>query len=191
MIDPQNIVRYDYTDAELQELLIFSVCVAGKKASTIAPRVHEVCGWSTHPFGILKLLSVCLEPFGCGLAGILKDAGIGCFNQKAETIQQILDSGIDLRTCSVGDLENIKGIGPKTARFFIMSSRKNVRFATLDTHVLRFLRDKGINAPKSTPSGKKYLTLEQEYLKMVPDDKTPAEFDLQIWKQYSNKKVNK
>jgi hypothetical protein len=192
MIDPQNIVRYDYTDEELEELIIFAVCVAGKKASTIAPRVHSLCHCSGRntPFSRLRILARYHKPFG-GLPELLKNFGIGCFNQKAETIQQILDGGLDLRTCSVSDLEAIKGIGPKTARFFIMSSRKGVQHAALDTHILRWMRDKGVNAPKSTPTGKKYLTLEQQYLTMVPAEKTPAEFDLEIWKKYSSMLLTK
>jgi thermostable 8-oxoguanine DNA glycosylase len=72
-----------------------------------------------------------------------------------------------------------------------MSSRKGVQHAALDTHILRWMRDKGVNAPKSTPTGKKYLTLEQQYLTMVPAEKTPAEFDLEIWKKYSSMLLTK
>ena len=86
----------------------------------------------------------------------------------------------------MSDLETIKGIGPKTSRFFLMSSRQGVEYAALDTHILRWMRDQGIeNIPKSTPSGKRYLDLEQIYLKMVPEGKSVGEFDLEIWREYS------
>jgi hypothetical protein len=39
MIDPQNIIR-EYTDSELEELLIFTICVAGKTAKTNAKRYN-------------------------------------------------------------------------------------------------------------------------------------------------------
>ena len=190
MIDPQNIVRYDYTDEELEELLIFCVCVAGKKASTIAPRVHKL-------FTYLQLFTQQSCPLKCGynfpidVDDTMKVLGIGCYTQKAETLYDFIsqDPAIDLRTCTVEDLEKIKGIGPKTSRFFLMSSRPNVRYAALDTHLLAFLRDSGVeNVPKSTPTGKKYLTLEQTYLKMVPEGMSPAEFDLVVWRKYSSKK---
>jgi thermostable 8-oxoguanine DNA glycosylase len=173
MVDPSNIVRYDQTDAELEELLIFCICVAGKKASTIAPRVHKLI--HGHKLGV-----------GCFLKYQLKTLGIGCHTVKARTIQDAFRAGLDLRECSVSDLEAIYGIGPKTARAFIMWSRPNVQHACLDTHILKWLRDQGVEGvPKSTPTGKKYLTLEQTYLKMVPEGKTAAEFDLEIWKEYS------
>lgn len=185
MIDPKNIVRYDYTDAELEELLIFCVCVAGKKASTIAPAVALLLKGQPAFEVIRGILEEDDPGSSWTLSQRLKACGIGCFTQKAETLKQIVEADLDLRTCSVSDLEAIKGIGPKTSRFFIMSSRKGVQHAALDTHILRWMRDQGIDAPKSTPTGKKYLTLEQTYLKMVPEGKTAAEFDLEIWRQYS------
>jgi len=182
MIDPQNIVRYDYTDDGLEELLIFCVCVAGKSAKTIAPRVHDLCNMiyeeELSPFDTIKVYRRALDQS-------LKELGIGCYNQKSNTIWELILAGLDLRTCSVSDLEAIKGIGPKTARFFVMSSREGAQHAALDTHLLKWLRAQGIDAPKSTPTGKKYLDLEQKFIKMVPEGMTPAEFDLKIWKEHS------
>lgn len=163
MIDPNDIVRYNYTDEQLEELFIFCICVAGKKASTIAPKVDSL-------FAYLQVFTQERCPLQYGYAwpldlnDTMKTLGIGCYNQKAETLYDFIsqDPSIDLHTCTVEDLEKVKGIGPKTSRFFLMSSRPNVRYAALDTHLLKFLRDSGVkNVPKSTPSGKKYLTLEQ------------------------------
>lgn len=185
MIDPQNIVRYDYTDTELEELIIFCVCVAGKKASTIAPRVDKL-------FKYLQIYTQSECPlqfaytFPLDLDDVMKHLGIGCYKQKANTIYELARRNLNLRSCNVRDLEEVPGIGPKTARFFLMSSRPNQRHAALDTHILRWMRDQGVeNVPKSTPTGKKYLDLEQIYLKMVPEGKTPAEHDLSIWREYS------
>jgi thermostable 8-oxoguanine DNA glycosylase len=201
MIDPEKIVRYDYTDAELEELLIFCVCVAGKTAKTIAPRVDKLCHEQydmndegdlvqlhLSPFEWLRSFNVTMMDINV-LEERVKALGIGCYSQKAETISEILRSGLDLRTCSVSDLETIKGIGPKTSRFFIMSSRRDVQHAALDTHILRWMRDQGVeNVPKSTPTGKKYLDLEQTFVKMVPEGMSPAEYDLEIWREYSVKR---
>lgn len=48
MIDPKNIVR-KYSDEELQELLIFCICVAGKTAATIAPQWLKKIGVKNVP----------------------------------------------------------------------------------------------------------------------------------------------
>ena len=175
MIDPHNIVKSDYTDSELQELLIFTICVAGKTAKTIAPRAHQLYRFIKHndkPIYIGDVIS------------FMKKVGLGPYN-KAQTIIEALK--LNLRTCSIEDLEKIKGIGPKTAQAFVMWSRPNVKKAILDTHILKWLNSQGVDrVPKfSPPRGATYDRLEQEFLKRVPKGMTPAQFDLQIWKKYA------
>jgi endonuclease III len=177
MIDPQNIVR-EYTDSELEELLVFTILVAGKTAKTIAPRAHKLYEYiSTCKRMYLKMDCLILAKF-------MKQIGLGPYN-KADTILRALK--LDLRTCSIEDLEKIKGIGPKTAQAFVMWSRPNIQKAILDTHILKWLRDQGVDrVPKSTPPrGSTYDRLEQEFLSRVPEGMTPADFDLQIWRSYS------
>ena len=189
MIDYNNIVKYNRTQNELEELIIFCICVAGKSAKTIAPRVHKLCGDPPTGFTPLEYLSWIEWNSPNAIRNRLQGLGVGCYSQKAKTILDLLNARLDLEKCPVSDLEKIKGIGPKTSRFFVMSSRRDVQHAALDTHLLKFLADSGVeNVPKSTPSGKKYLTLEQTYLKMVPKGKTPAEWDLEIWKRYVNRR---
>ena len=175
MIDPNNIVR-EYTDSELEELLIFTILVAGKTAKTIAPRAAVL-----HQY-----LQVTNNLDIDDLVAVMKRIGLGPYN-KAQTIIEALR--LDLRTCTIEDLEKIKGIGPKTAKAFIMWSRPNIQQAILDTHVLKWLKSQGVdNVPKSTPSrGPTYDRLEQEFLSRVPEGMTPAEFDLVIWRSYSEK----
>lgn len=98
----------------------------------------------------------------------------------------MVHSNINLKTCSVEELEAIPWIGPKTARCFLVHSRKNVKYACLDTHVLHYLRDQGIDAPLSTPTGKKYKYFENIFLRLANEAKmSPAKFDLWIWNNYS------
>lgn len=188
MIDPQNIVR-EYTDSELEELLIFTICVAGKSAKTIAPRANKL-------FKYLQKITQSDTPFKSDgwpldLDETMRRLGIGCYTSKADTMYEIWLSRFDLRTCTVEDLMSIKGIGPKTAKAFIMWSRPNEKHAILDTHILKWLKEQGVeNVPKSTPGSKKqYQRLEQEFLNRVPVGKTAAEFDLEIWKGYASKEA--
>jgi len=96
---------------------------------------------------------------------------------------------LNLRTCSVKDLEQIKGIGRKTSRCYVMHSRKNARCAGLDTHCLKFLADRGYKVPKATPSSEKeYLRLENAFLQLADKSgMSVAEFDLAVWNEYSGK----
>jgi len=55
--------------------------------------------------------------------------------------------------------------------------------------MLKYLKEMGHNdVPKSTPTGKKYLTLEKAVLSLAKEaDMTPASFDLMVWNKYSIK----
>jgi thermostable 8-oxoguanine DNA glycosylase len=189
LVDPNNITKFDCSNYELQLVLLFWIAAAGKKASTSARcleslMLHGSNKFRTHePFEIIRR-------FENDLPNVLKSHGFGCFNNKAKSMIDLASRNINLASCSVSDLEDVKGIGPKTARCFLMHSRKNVRHAGLDTHVLKYMREKGIDVPKSTPTGKKYLELEKIFLQLADlSGKSVAEFDLEIWKRYSNKEI--
>jgi thermostable 8-oxoguanine DNA glycosylase len=127
------------------------------------------------------------------LPKLLKDHGIGCYNNKAKAVWELVNSNLNLRTCSVDDLEKIYGIGSKTSRCFLIHSRPNMQYAALDTHILKYLRDSGRIVSKATPSNKKlYRKFEKEFL----DDAlyygySVAEFDLALWNKYSKSSEQK
>lgn len=189
MIDPSNITNYELTDKELEEVLLFWICAAGKNGTTAARLLNDllidVHADTYGPFNAFKLYNsielIALE---------LKEHGIGCYNHKARTIYEIVNSDLNLRNCTSEDLEKIYGIGMKTSRCFLIHSRKNSQYAGLDTHMLKHLRAKGISdVPKTTPSSKKqYKRLELEVLRLSKETgKTPAQYDLDIWNKYSIK----
>jgi thermostable 8-oxoguanine DNA glycosylase len=52
--------------------------------------------------------------------------------------------------------------------------------------MLKHLRTLGYDAPKSTPTGKKYLILEKNVLYLAKEaGMSPADYDLMIWNRYS------
>ncbi|HLD89554.1 MAG TPA: hypothetical protein VI911_00800 [Patescibacteria group bacterium] len=191
MIDPNNITNYNQTTAQLQESLLFWVCAAGKNGKTAARCLETLLNKITHndetPFN--AILTYAANNVGTPLHGIdnlLRSCGIGCYNNKAKTFIALACCGLDLKKCAVEDLEKIHGIGMKTARCFIIHSRKNANCAGLDTHILKFMRLMGFDAPKATPTKRKYLQLEQEFVKLAYKyNKTVAELDLEIWNHYS------
>jgi thermostable 8-oxoguanine DNA glycosylase len=119
------------------------------------------------------------------LLGLIQASRLGQYNRLTRYMIESLN--LDLRNCSVEDLERIPGCGPKTARMFLMFSRPNQRFAALDTHVLKHLRANGIQAPMMTPpAGKTYRRLEAEFLKLADaSGMSVADYDLSVWKFYS------
>ena len=193
MINPEIITNYDQTDRELEEFLLFWICAAGKNGRTAARclegLLNDINGHDIGPFNAIKIWGYYEHPETQeGWPEMLRNNGIGCFNSKAKTMFQLATSGLDLRTCTASDLESIHGIGPKTARCFLLHSRENAQVAGLDTHMLKYLKSLGHDVPKSTPTGKKYLTLEKTVLSLAKEaGMTPADFDLKIWLKYSTK----
>ena len=99
---------------------------------------------------------------------------------------------LDLRTCSLDDLLNVYGVGNKTARFFLLHTRQGCDYAVLDTHILAWLRDNGVeDAPKNTPTNsKKYQELEKKFRylsRLRYPYLSDAQIDLLIWSDQSNR----
>lgn len=185
MIDPSNITNYGLDTRGLQEVILWWILAAGKNGVTAARCLDSfLSSWGppdSLPFEIVKNV----DRVSC-LPAEMKKHGIGCYNNKARSWRHLANSGIDLKTCSLEDLEAVPGIGPKTSRCFLIHSRKNQSYAGLDTHLLKFLRLIGYDAPKSTPSKKKYVYFEKEFLKAVErSGRTVAQVDLVIWNYYS------
>lgn len=184
-VDPDKITSYVCTNPELELRILFWVCAAGKNGNTAARCLEKLLDkWQDlgeTPFSIVGKIP--------NLSQEMKVAGIGCYNNKSVTFLQLSQSGLNLQFCSVEDLEGIKGIGPKTARCFLIHSRPNQRLAGLDTHILKYLREHGIEAPVSTPpTGKKYRELEKHFLALADKaGKSVADFDLEIWLSYRRK----
>ena len=183
MINPSKITNFNATDNELEEVLLFWVLVAGKTAIHIAKALDGLLGEliGDTPFDKIRWA-------GTALPGLLHWHGIGCFNNKSKALLELAHSGLNLWTCSVEDLEKIYGIGPKTARCFLIHSRPDANCAGLDTHILKFLGMHGHAVPKTTPPPKKYRELEQIFLGYVRESgKSVAEFDLEIWNSYARR----
>lgn len=186
MIDPSDVTRFDRSDHDLQEFLLFCIIVAGKKASVQAVKLEAFLypepGLRDTPFSILRRMVRDGD-----LLAHLKRVGLGQYSRLERVFAEVL--ALDLRSCSSDDLEMIKGIGPKTARYFLLHSRKDQQLAVLDRHILRWLSQRlNLRAPVSTPSSKvKYRELEQAYLDYCRDQSvSPADLDLAIWNWHAN-----
>lgn len=197
MIDPTNITYFGKDQSKLEELILFSILVAGKTASTTArlleQALHEIHGAPGDKLSPFEAIAA----HGDGPAEIaawLKRNRFGCYSQKGRTISELVRytywNGVPkwLARCDVEELEQISGIGPKTARFFVLHTRQSARLAVLDTHVLKYLRALGYKVPKSTPSGKRYAEIEKTFLRIAAkQSKSLQEFDLEIWNKYAHK----
>ena len=181
MIDPNNITNYYRTKQELEEFWLFCIMVAGKKSTVVANKLSDLLAYVTCPFDFLKQL----DKEG-SLEIHLKHHKVGQYNRITNAIRDSFN--VNLRSASFYDLIKIRGCGLKTASFFLLHSRGE-EHVVLDTHVLAYLRDNGVDAPKSTPqSNLKYSELAKKFQE-ISNKEFPemslAERDLTIWKSRS------
>jgi thermostable 8-oxoguanine DNA glycosylase len=187
-IDPTKITNFNRTDAELQAFWLFGAFCAGKNSDYAArclSRMLRNC--TTTPFEHLRELGE------TGIHNALVAARIGQYARLTRFIMESLE--LDLRNASLEDLMRVFGIGPKSARFFLLHSRPNCECAVLDCHILKYLRDSGVEyVPDQTPTSRnKYLDLEKKFLFFVKRDfpfMSIADIDLMLWMKYSNRLDN-
>jgi endonuclease III len=200
-VDSLNPQLYGGTDEQLQQFLLLACVVAGKTAATqqkkldafLADVWRETRG-AKNSFEALARLSY------DKLMLHLTRVRMGQYNRLAPLIQalatQVTSGVLNLRTCGPRQLEMFQGIGPKTSRFFLLYTRRDIRVAVLDTHILQWMRKhrkelglpRGCMVPKATPTGARYALLEQAFLRYCDTHNLkPSDFDLEIWKKGSQK----
>lgn len=185
MIDPAHVTNFERTDAELQEFWLFCILVANKPAYRTARLLErflernpgdtpfeKVCRLDFHK------LWVELEYLRTGQYTRICFAFWGSRN-------------LDLRTASLEQLEDVYGVGPKTARYFLMHTRPDQQFAALDTHILKHLAENGHDVPRTTPpAGRRYREIESAFLSLAAAaGKSPADYDIEIWRSYALKEA--
>lgn len=202
MIIPERITKFDRTEEELQEFLLFCVMVHGKKASVQARKLHCFLEYLAHwagepmPFKLVNMaMNYDFEPGEAPdgdpesenmLLYALKKFGLGQYNRIFWAIDDFLRLP-SLKEVTLEQLEKCYAVGPKSARFFLVHSRPQQKLAILDTHILKWLSLQGIqNVPKNTPQGRLYSHFEKTFLTIVEKSGlSVAEFDLNVWKSYA------
>ena len=174
---------HDLTLWEVQARLIYSVLVAGKSAkfaemkllALVRDRLEEL------PFDVIRD-HICADDLNQWLRSIKT----GSYGRLIKCFPSLID--LDPYHCTIQQLEGVHGVGPKTARFFILWTQPGAMCAALDTHVLKWLRSLGYPAPKSTPlAGARYEELERAFLSEAAQrGKTPRELDFEVWDMYAN-----
>jgi thermostable 8-oxoguanine DNA glycosylase len=183
-VDPHQITNYNRSVEELQAFWLFAILAAGKKAVIQAQKLAEflqpIENEDIRPFEYLMGLTHLNA-----LDDAIREHKLGQYNRVSRCFTESMR--LDMEKVDVYDLERIYGVGPKTARFFLLHSREDEELAVLDTHILRWMREElGVNAPKTTPTGDKYAELEEIFLEHANSlNISPADLDLSIWKRYT------
>ena len=194
MIDPEKVTNYDLDRAGLEENAVFWVLVAGKTADVVAvalERILDELSAATklpRAMGAFFLVQT-FRGMRKQLRPLLKRHGIGCHGSKARSLHELVDSDLDLATCTLADLIAIHGIGLKTAQCFLLHTRRDSNVVGLDTHMLAELRERGFDAPKATPSSLKTYEKWSEVVRGLAQEAgmTMPEFDLHIFNKRHRK----
>ena len=195
MINPAEVKNYNRTESELEEFLLFGINVAGKKSAVEAPKLEAFLRGArkldVSPFDWIRLL----QEDG-GLKSFMRARKISPYQDRYNSYVDVIKLSSSnsfpwksLRDVTLEGLMKVRGIGMKTARFFLSNTRKDFDEPMLDTHIMSWLRDQGyVNAPKSTPSSKKvydyWADIFKDYARQL--GKSVRELDIEIWKEYSN-----
>ena len=173
---------------EKEYFLIFSIIVAGRNAKMAlekAWRLLEFTWGEETPFDLIKHYIDHNT-----LTQKLKSLKIGQYTRIEKALKDIIN--LNVETCTLDDLLACHGVGNKTARFFLLNTRKDAEYAVLDTHILKWLRSIFGNwrsVPKSTPTSQSlYQFWENEAMyamKKEYPERTLAQADFQIWKTFA------
>ena len=201
-IDPLNFTNFYADDHQIQSMFLFAVAVAGKPSRITAEKINGLLDdilelQQNEPTEIRRMgpLEFLMYLFPNGFIDMIKERKLGKYNTWLKLWRWFNDLVMPtipdlLNTASIETLEQIPGVKYKTSRFFVLHSRSNANCVPLDTHILRFLKDRGVPCvPNVTPGSQRiYLGLEKiavEALKSLGYS-TLAKADLETWKSYSN-----
>jgi len=181
VVDPHAITDFARSDADLEEFALFVPAVAGKTASQIALALERLLAPNDGGSPMARIRA--LDDAGA-LTDAIREARLGKWRTLTHCYRALASGVFDLRRCTLGELESVPGIGPKSARFFLLHSRPGQRLAVLDTHILAHLRTLGHPVPRVTPTNPRaYERIERLFLEHA--DRAGrvdlASYDLEIW----------
>ena len=188
LINPKDITNYNRTDNELQTFWLFCILVAGKNSDTtsrLLTRLLSSKPKNQTPFEYIRSLKL------VELHNLLVAHKTGQYDRIKKAL--FFSARLDLRTCTRDDLMDIHGVGPKTARFFLLHTREFCNEVVLDTHILNWMRVKCDvkEAPKNTPQNPakyaQYAGLCKYLMETHYPGLTLAQADLMIWTEMSGR----
>lgn len=190
-VDPTDCTDFHRTPEQLQRFALFCVFVAGKDSRVTAAKLDKflsVARPGESPFDLVTRLA---EGGNRQLENWLMSCRTGKYAMYCRGLPEL--AKLDVATCSRDQLMRVDGISYKTANYFLLHTRENYRGAALDTHILKYLRARGVaGVPKHSPqSARKHVRLEKKFLAFADAlGVTPAWLDLNVWLYYSRHGAN-
>jgi len=187
-VNPTDITDFNRDTNQLEAFWLFCMFVAGKNSDYASRCLSKLIhGMSKRGYdGIFNYFK---DLGRDGIHNALVANKVGQYGRLTKGIMQSLD--LDLERCNLDALLDIHGVGNKTARFFLLHTRIGCEYAVLDTHILKWMRGRGEDVPKSTPTRKTvYRKLERRFLylsRLAYPFLTDSQIDLLIWSEQSGR----
>jgi len=188
-IDPTSITDFNRDTNQLEAFWLFCMFVAGKNSDYASRCLSKLIhGMSKRGYdGIFNYFK---DLGRDGIHNALVANKVGQYTRLTKGVMQSLD--LDLTNCTLEDLLKIHGVGNKTARFFLLHTRKGCEYAVLDTHILAWLRSHGVEeAPKTTPTDNRLYRLIENRFRHMSRASYPnlsdSQIDLLIWSEQSGR----
>ena len=187
-VNPTDITDFNRDTNQLEAFWLFCMFVAGKN-SDYASRCLSKLIYGMSKRGYDGIFNYFKDLGRDGIHNALVANKVGQYGRLTKGIMQSLD--LDLERCNLDALLDIHGVGNKTARFFLLHTRIGCEYAVLDTHILKWMRGRGEDVPKSTPTRKTvYRKLERRFLylsRLAYPFLTDSQIDLLIWSEQSGR----
>jgi hypothetical protein len=206
LIYPDRLTNFNRSRAQLEELALFATLVAGKPARRMARLLNHLLpnaainlGFDLTPFEIVRIwveqgrLGQVLREYGTGqyarleqcwteLTAVKRRSGQGVGNDQFFALVHGVDLG------SIKALEQVHGIGPKTARLIVLHSVPGIRAIPVDTHWMKELRSRGYPVSDGDhPMGDAQYRQYETWALMEADraGMSPAAYDLLVWRKWN------
>ncbi len=167
---------------ELAEwMLLYAIVVAGKSAKFAENAIKKFLLFRPDdepPFQYIRRIGFNEVRVRAHLAGT------GNYKRIVPAFIEV--AGVEVFSWELEKLMEVKGIGPKTARFFLKWAFGQDQYAILDVHILKWLAYLGYEVPKQTPPNPRYLKIEQIFIEEADKRRmTPGSLDTIIWEYCS------
>lgn len=195
VLQPGALPKYDMTPGQLEWFWLFGLVVAGKSSRFATEKLENYLDGLLFPPDVRDRIlpfDVVREDIARGvLRERLEEVRTGQYEKLVKAFTwTAMALDITRPDLTIALLESCPGCGPKTARMFWLTTRRDARCAALDTHILKFLaRQPGLSGvPAQTPpAGRVYERLERAFLGIADScGLPPAKLDFAIWEAYSN-----
>lgn len=191
-VDPAAIPE-KMTRDQLEWWILFTIAVAGKSAKGTEIKMRAFMDlWPVgSPFNRIKMM---VE--NDILNKNLRRVKIGKYKLLTKGFKMASTLNLDFiekaePQTALQILSLVPGLGPKGSRMILMYAFPHHAdlWVVLDTHILRWLREQGFSAPKSTPpEGPTYRKLEMFFRAAARGrNMTTRQLDTEIWTKYSLK----